>query len=62
MKQFKGYMHGVNLGGWLSQCVHTKEHYDSFINEMDIRKIKSWGMDHPCTGGLRSGRRSRRYL
>lgn len=46
MKQFKGYMHGVNLGGWLSQCVHTKEHYDSFINEMDIRKIKSWGMDH----------------
>ncbi len=46
MKQFKGYMHGVNLGGWLSQCVHTKEHYDSFINEMDIRRIKSWGLDH----------------
>ena len=46
MKQFKGYMHGINLGGWLSQCVHTKEHYDSFISESDIENIKSWGLDH----------------
>jgi len=39
-------MKGINLGGWLSQCVHTKEHYDSFITESDIAVIASWGMDH----------------
>ncbi len=46
MKLFEGYMHGINLGGWLSQCVHTKEHYDSFIKESDIETIKGWGLDH----------------
>ena len=46
MKRFDGYMHGVNLGGWLSQCDHTKERYDPFIVESDIEKIKSWGLDH----------------
>lgn len=46
MKELKGYMHGINLGGWLSQCVHTKEHYDTFIEEKDIEVIKSWGLDH----------------
>lgn len=37
---------GVNLGGWLSQCCHTKEHYDSFITEADIKTIASWNADH----------------
>lgn len=46
MKEFKGYMHGVNLGGWLSQCDHTKERYDTFVTEKDIEKIRSWGLDH----------------
>lgn len=46
MKPLTGYMHGVNLGGWLSQCVHTKEHYDTFILEDDIKKIASWKLDH----------------
>ncbi|MBO4902344.1 MAG: cellulase family glycosylhydrolase [Lachnospiraceae bacterium] len=46
MKQFEGYMHGINLGGWLSQCDHTKERYDTFIVEKDIQTIKSWGLDH----------------
>lgn len=46
MKEFKGFMHGVNLGGWLSQCNHTKERYDTFIVEKDIEVIKSWGADH----------------
>ena len=46
MKKCKGYMHGVNLGGWLSQCDHTKERYDTFITEHDIEVIKSWGADH----------------
>lgn len=43
---FNGFMNGVNLGGWLSQCEHTKEHYDSFITEEDIACIASWGLDH----------------
>ncbi|MBO4899953.1 MAG: cellulase family glycosylhydrolase [Lachnospiraceae bacterium] len=46
MKSFEGYMHGVNLGGWLSQCDHTKERYESFITKKDIETIRSWGMDH----------------
>lgn len=43
---WKGYEHGVNLGGWLSQCDHTRERYDQFITEADIRTIASWGLDH----------------
>ena len=32
MKRFEGFEHGVNLGGWLSQCVsYEKEHFDTFI-------------------------------
>ncbi len=46
MKQFTGYMRGINLGGWLSQCVHTYEHYDSFITQEDIKTVSSWGLDH----------------
>ena len=39
-------MHGVNLGGWLSQCDNTKERYDTFITKKDFETIKSWGLDH----------------
>jgi len=46
MKQFKGYIKGINLGGWLSQCEHSKQHYDTFIIEKDIERISSWGLDH----------------
>ena len=46
MTEFKGYKKGVNLGGWLSQCVHTTEHYDTFISEADVKNIASWGADH----------------
>lgn len=46
MKQLSGYMHGVNLGGWLSQCDNTKERYDTFITKKDFETIKSWGLDH----------------
>lgn len=46
MKQFSGYMHGVNLGGWLSQCNYKKEHLDSFIKEDDIKTIAGWNLDH----------------
>lgn len=46
MANLTGFTHGINLGGWLSQCTHTKEHYDSFINSQDMKIIKSWGLDH----------------
>ena len=46
MKKFTGYMKGINLGGWLSQCDHRRETYDTFIVESDIKRIASWGLDH----------------
>jgi len=46
MKQFKGFMHGINLGGWFSQCNHSQERYDNFIKEEDFKTISSWGLDH----------------
>ena len=47
MKKFEGFQRGVNLGGWLSQCVsYDKAHFDGFITEKDIKDIKSFGLDH----------------
>ena len=46
MKTIVGYQKGINLGGWLSQCIHTPLHYNSFIKEEDIQRIASWGLDH----------------
>ena len=46
MKVFRGFYSGINLGGWYSQCVHTEEHYDTFIRDDDFAVIKSWGADH----------------
>ncbi|MEJ6951715.1 glycoside hydrolase family 5 protein [Natronospora cellulosivora (SeqCode)] len=38
---------GVNLGGWISQYPkYDHEHFETFIQEEDIKKIASWGMDH----------------
>lgn len=47
MQRFEGYQKGVNLGGWLSQCVsYDESHFDGFITEKDIQKIASFGLDH----------------
>ena len=46
MEKLTGFNKGVNLGGWLSQCVHTKEHYDSFITRKDIENLSKWKVDH----------------
>lgn len=49
MKEFKGYIKGINLGGWLSQCGdgnYNDYHYSTFIKESDISEIASWGADH----------------
>ena len=46
MRELTGFLRGINLGGWLSQCRLEKEHMDSFIQEKDIQRIKSFGLDH----------------
>ena len=46
MKRWKGFERGINLGGWLSQCDHTRETYDTYVTEEDIRRIAGWGLDH----------------
>ena len=46
MRTFEGYTHGINLGGWLSQCDHTENTYEHFILEEDFHRIRSWGLDH----------------
>ena len=37
---------GINLGGYLSQCEHNREHYENYINKSDIERIAGWGFDH----------------
>ncbi len=46
MKRFEGFMHGIDLGGWLSQGAYVPEHWDTFITEEDFRRIAGWGLDH----------------
>ena len=46
MRKFEGFQHGINLGGWLSQCDYSEERYENFIKEEDIRRISEWGLDH----------------
>lgn len=47
MRRFDGYRKGINLGGWLSQCVsYDEEHFKNFITEKDIETIASFGLDH----------------
>ena len=46
MRSFEGFSHGVNLGGWLSQCEHSYDHYENFIGEEDFKRISGWGLDH----------------
>ena len=42
----KGFMKGVNLGGWMSQCDYSEERLNNFITEPDFATIASWGLDH----------------
>jgi Endoglucanase len=37
---------GINFGGWLSQCDHTKERYDTFLGREDVVRVAGWGFDH----------------
>lgn len=46
-EMIEGYKAGVNLGGWISQYGEKGiEHFMNFIQEKDIERIASWGMDH----------------
>lgn len=46
MKQWNGFIKGINLGGWLSQSNLKREHLDTFITRDDIKQIAEWGLDH----------------
>ena len=37
MKKFDGFMHGVNLGGWFSQCDYSEDRLNNFIKEEDLK-------------------------
>lgn len=45
MKDF-GFLRGVNLGGWFSQCDYSRDRLDHFITEKDLDVIAGWGLDH----------------
>lgn len=34
---------GYNLGGWLSQHIYDKNHFETFVTEQDFKKMQSWG-------------------
>lgn len=42
------FRHGINLGGWLSQCEQRMHHghYSTFITRQDLLTIAQWGFDH----------------
>ena len=46
MLKEKGFLKGINLGGWMSQCDYSEDRLNNFIKEEDIAKIASWKMDH----------------
>ena len=46
MRIFEGYRHGINFGGWFSQCDNSEERYDSFIKDEDFSQVALWGLDH----------------
>ena len=47
MYKNEGYIAGANLGHWISQYGDkSREHFKSYIQEKDIARIASWGMDH----------------
>lgn len=47
MRTFDGFLHGVNLGGWLSQTNDfSTAHFEQFITEQDIAYIASLNLDH----------------
>lgn len=61
MKEFTGFLHGMGIGGWLTNykrfnvlpqnrrlclTIGDMEHFETYITEKDIEYIASLGMDH----------------
>lgn len=61
MKEFTGFLHGMGIGGWLTNykrfnvlpqdrrlclTIGDMEHFETYIAEKDIEYIASLGMDH----------------
>ncbi|HPT84653.1 MAG TPA: cellulase family glycosylhydrolase [Bacillota bacterium] len=48
MKPLEGYLHGANLGHWLSQYGHrgSEEYWSTYITKKDIARMAEWGIDH----------------
>ncbi len=46
MLRKKGFIKGVNFGGWLSQCDYSPEHLAGFITDPDFRQAADFGFDH----------------
>ncbi len=46
MRKLTGFEHGINFGGWLSQCDHERSTYEGFITEKDFKTVSEWGLDH----------------
>ena len=60
-KEWPGFAHGMGIGGWLTNYKRFNvlpeerrlqitpgdlEHFDSYITEADVKRIKGWGFDH----------------
>ncbi len=46
MLKESGFIKGVNLGGWMSQCDYSEERLYGFIKDADFEQIARWGFDH----------------
>ena len=46
MRRWIGFEHGVNLGGWLSQCDYSKDRLEHFIVEEEIKRNSGWPVDN----------------
>ena len=61
MKPLTGYMHGIGIGGWLTNYKRIAvlppearriispgdiEHFETYITHEDVKRITSFGMDH----------------
>ena len=61
MRPFEGYMHGMGIGGWLTNFKRIRimpeewrlvltpgdfEHFEKYITREDVKRIAGFGMDH----------------
>lgn len=64
-KDWPGFTRGMGMGGWLTNykrfnvlpedrrlkiTIGDLEHFDTFITEADVKRVKDWGFDHIRVG------------